>query len=101
MLSSLTLSFFILRLSDVDKDAEMHDVLQGARLDAIAHQLAVATQKLRHISIEVVDGRTWYWSVTRADQTTVTRLEPAIGRELVHAEGLWFNDRSLGLCKDL
>ena len=55
-------------------------------------------QALKHVSFDVMGHIPTYWLITRTEGcSAVCGLEPMVGLELVHCEGLWFNDRSMGL----
>ncbi|KAI0682311.1 hypothetical protein C8T65DRAFT_750658 [Cerioporus squamosus] len=110
LLSPLSTSFFILRLNqyvESDKRAssaprkcnrKVHQAFQPPAHETLAQKLARACPQLKHISFDVMGHAPTYWIATRTDGgVDVDRLEPMVGCELVHREGLWFNDRSMGL----
>ncbi len=111
LLSPQSATFFVLRLNKfVESDErasevprkcnfQVYEAFQPASHAALAQRLATACTQLTHIYFDVMGHTpTTYWTVTRSDgEATVRRLEPMVGRELVHREVLWFNDRSMGL----
>ena len=124
LVSTLSVSFFILRLHTFAEPVEEEEskyvrpngfpeVLAAFAQDdheAVARRIASAAPHLKHISLDIMGCRPRYWSISRGDAHTasaadstvnvelnVKELEAHVGRELVRAEGLSCNDRSLGI----
>ncbi|KAI0698690.1 hypothetical protein C8Q76DRAFT_244351 [Earliella scabrosa] len=101
MLAPLQITFFVLR-SDIDRDRAVAQDFKAAQHGPVAHKLALSSLHLKYIWLDLVDGKTSYWSINRTgENVSLAQLEPMVGRELVRAEGMFFNDRSLGLSAEL
>ncbi|RDX45294.1 hypothetical protein OH76DRAFT_1559221 [Lentinus brumalis] len=103
LLSPISTTFFVLRLNKfVQSDERASEVPRKCNFEVYEafqpQRLATACPQIKHICFDVMGHTPTYWTVTRSDgEVTAHRLEPMVGRELVHREGLWFNDRSMGL----
>ncbi|KAI0369603.1 hypothetical protein BV20DRAFT_967908 [Pilatotrama ljubarskyi] len=111
LLRGRSIKMFVLRLAHDMEDSECRggltpnaqrserDFLKGFgrayQPDAV-RRLIEATSSLQYVVLTVPRVGTTYWAAQRAEATLgVEELDGVVGRELLHREGLAYNDRSM------